>query len=189
MTQPLHRRTVVYEAFVSGEDEIRVVGTFRDERPWSPDRPPGGVLHGMTLEVTVRPSDRTITTARATMSVFPHAECPVIEPAFGQLVGVSLRAGYGREVSRRFAGVQGCAHLHEVARGLGPAAVQALISWHSYHRPEGGEGQSTPSPGALNSCHLWAAGGIGEQKLAAGWRIGRETAYPVQPIAHFRDAD
>jgi len=84
--------------------------------------------------------------------------------------------------------VRGCAHLHELARGLGPAAVQALISWHSRNRPNTGEGQTTPSPGTFNTCHVWAAGGVGEQKLAAGWRIGRGTAYPVPPVAHFETA-
>jgi hypothetical protein len=137
--------------------------------------------------VTVRVSDRTITAARSTMSAFPHAECPAITPAFEGLVGLQLRGGFGRELNGRFAGVNGCAHLHELARGLGPAAVQALISWHSRSRREG-ELRSTPSPGTLNTCHVWAAGGVGEQKLEAGWRIGRGTDYPVPSIASFRAA-
>lgn len=182
----LHRRSVSYEAFETGEDEIRVVGWFRDERPWSPERPPRGVLHEMTLEVTVRVSDRTITAARAVMSAFPHAECPAITPAFDQLVGVQLRGGFGREVNGRFAGIQGCAHLHELARGLGPAAVQAMISWHSRHRRAKGELRSTPSPGAANTCHVWATGGVGDQKFAAGWRIGEDDTYPIPAVSEFQ---
>jgi Protein of unknown function (DUF2889) len=184
---PLHRRTVSYEAFAAGPDEVRIVGRFQDVRPWSPSAPPGGVLHEMTLEVTVRVSDRTITSARSAMAAFPHAECPAIVPAFDALVGIQLRGGFGREVAARFAGVNGCAHLHELARGLGPAAVQALISWTSRHRREG-ELRSTPSPGTLNTCHVWASGGAGEQKFEAGWRIGRDSTYPVPSVAHFQAA-
>jgi Protein of unknown function (DUF2889) len=184
----LHKRSVAYEAFTAGPDELRIVGTFRDERPWSPDAPPRGVLHEMTLEVSVRVSDRTITAARSRMSAFPHAECPAIAPAFADLVGLQLRGGFGRAVNERFVGVRGCAHLHELARGLGPAAVQALISWQSRARTQAGAEQTTPSTGTRDTCHVWAAGGVGEQKLAAGWSIGRERAYPVPPLATFRDA-
>ena len=30
----------------------------------------------------------------------------------------------------------------------------------------------TGSPWARDSCHIWAADGVAEQKLAAGWRPG-----------------
>lgn len=181
----VHRRTVSYEATIAGPDELLVIGTFCDERPWSPTSPPGGVLHRMTLEATVRPSERTIMSARATMSAFPHAECPAITPAFEQLVGLRVVGGYGREIRERFSGVKGCAHLHELARGLGPAVVQALMSWTAWHRPTGAK-QAEPSPGALNSCHVWATGGVGEQKLAAGWRIQSGGPYPVPPVSAFQ---
>jgi hypothetical protein len=36
-------------------------------------------------------------------------------------------------------------------------------------------------PWARNSCHVWAEGGVAEQKLAAGWRPGRGT-YPAPPL-------
>jgi Protein of unknown function (DUF2889) len=186
---PLHRRTITYEAFTCGADSMRVVGRFVDERPWSPASPPNGVLHQMQLEATVRVSDRTITSARADMSAYPHAECPAVTAGFEQLVGLRVVGGFGREINKRFAGVLGCSHLHELVRGLGPAIVQAAISWHSRNRADAQEVQSSASPGTIGTCHVWAPGGIGEQKFAAGWRIGdpeQPNPYPVPPLAHFR---
>ena len=42
-------------------------------------------VHDMDLDITVRKDDLTITAATATMARFPHAECPSITDAFGQL--------------------------------------------------------------------------------------------------------
>jgi hypothetical protein len=90
----LHRRSVAYEAMVSGPDEMRVVGTFRDERPWNRSRPPPGVLHEMTLEITVRPSDRTIVTDH----VFPGIRR--IRPLKPTTNGENLIVSRGRDPTR-----------------------------------------------------------------------------------------
>jgi hypothetical protein len=37
-----------------------------------------------------------------------------------------------------------------------------------------------------NSCHIWAEGGIGEQKLDAGWRPGL-TGYPAPTLEQWLD--
>jgi hypothetical protein len=185
---PLHDRTITYEAWVTGPDEIRIAGHFRDRRPWQPDDLPNGVLHEMDLVVRVRPSDRVITSVDASMKTYPHAECPSITPSFDQLAGLSVVGGFGWNVRERFSGVRGCAHLHEIARGLGPAAVQALIAYSGWTRPPG-RVQAEPSPATRNSCHVWAAGGPGEQKFDAGWRLGGDAphpGYPVPPVEWFR---
>ncbi len=39
-------------------------------------------------------------------------------------------------------------------------------------------------PFLQGTCHIWAAGGVGEQKLDAGWVPGT-TPYPVPPVADF----
>ena len=41
------------------------------------------------------------------MHTFPHTECPVIEPAFAELEGLSVARGYTREVQTRFGGTSG----------------------------------------------------------------------------------
>ena len=76
----------------------------------------------------MRIDDLTITEAVAEMHTFPHTECPGIAPAFAGLVGLSVARGYTREVQARFGGPQGCTHLEQLARSLGPVVVQAVTS-------------------------------------------------------------
>jgi hypothetical protein len=152
-----------------------VIGKLRDSRPWAGDGTSVATVHDMELRVTVRISDMTITDAAAEMHAFPHTECPGIVPAFAGLAGLSVARGYTREVQSRFGGPKGCTHLEQLARSLGPMVVQAVTSKRAQAASQGvsdGLLSGTTSPWARDSCHVWAEGGIADQKLAVGWRPG-----------------
>jgi Protein of unknown function (DUF2889) len=187
---PLHRRSIEYEAFEEGED-LRVRGRLEDVRPWADGERSVSLVHDMSLSVTVRVEDMTITRATAEMRIFPHAECPAILEAFGGLVGLGVARGYTRAVQKRFGGPQGCSHLEHLARSLGPVVVQAVTSRRARalgrgETPDLLSGAATPW--ARDTCHVWAEAGVAEQKLAAGWRPGIGP-YPAQPVEVIRNAD
>jgi hypothetical protein len=92
-------------------------------------------------------------------------------------------------VQKRFGRERGCSHVEFLARSLGPVVIQAL-SAAAARRLENGEDESgVLGEGGLqwltNTCHLWAEGGIGEQKVAAGWRPAKD-AYPAPPLLEIR---
>ena len=182
----LHRRSIDYQAFDRG-DQLGVVGRLRDTRPWADGDDSVSIVHDMELRVTVRMADMTITEASAVMHTFPHTECPGIVSAFAGLVGISISRGYTRQVQARFGGPRGCTHLEQLARSLGPLVIQAMTSRRAraVSLGEAPDLLSGPdSPWARNSCHVWAEGGIADQKLAAGWRPGTG-AYPAPPLQAF----
>jgi hypothetical protein len=83
---------------------------------------------------------------------------------------------------------RGCTHLEQLARSLGPLVIQAVTSRRARSMAEGGaEEVMMPgsSPWARDSCHIWAEGGVGDQKLAAGWRPGRGE-YPALSVEAIR---
>ncbi|MEE1762804.1 MULTISPECIES: DUF2889 domain-containing protein [unclassified Streptomyces] len=185
---PLHRRTISVTAHEEEDGEISVEAELRDERPW--EEPPGGVVHRMGLSVRIRVEDMVITTARADMRSFPHAECPLISPVFDGLVGLSVATGYNRAIQERFRGVLGCSHLYELSRVLGPAAVQAAMSAGARRRAAAGDHEHDPraTAGVLNSCHIWAPNGAGLRKLDAGWLPGKGPR-PVPMLNTFERPD
>ncbi len=178
---PVHRRTIEYEAF-ERDGSLEVTARLQDRRPWADGSTSPEVLHEMALRVTVRLADLVVTAAEADMARFPHAECPAVAPAFAGLVGLSVARGYTREVQRRFGGVRGCSHLEHLARSLGPAVIQAAASARARRRVPGvGESFGDGVPWLRGSCHIWAADGVGERKLALGWRAG-SGPYPAPPL-------
>jgi hypothetical protein len=171
---PLHVRSIEYQAFDEG-DHLTINGRLRDTRPWAADGSYVQFVHDMELRVTVRVEDLTITESDALMHDFPHRECPGIVNAFRALAGLQVGRGFTREVQNRFGGPKGCTHLEHLARSLGPVVVQAVTSKRARARSQGKSDDpiiGTASPWVRNSCHVWAEGGVAEQKVAAGWRPG-----------------
>ena len=187
---PVHRRTIEIDAFEQ-EGAFRVVGRLRDERPWAAAAGQAQYLHDMVLEVEVARASLTIVAARATMQRFPHPECRAIEDAFRGLVGLNVARGYNREVQARFGRALGCSHLEFLARAIGPVVVQATTSAgaRNGHRPPaeeaGRDSVASATRWLADTCHVWAVGGVGEQKLALGWRPGVD-GYPSPTLVELR---
>jgi hypothetical protein len=188
---PTHRRVIAMEAY-ERDEHIVVIGTLHDERPWASGELGPRDLHHMELAIVVRRADLVIVDAAATMDTYPHAECPTIEPAFSELIGLSVGRGYTNEVQARFGRQRGCSHLEFLARALGPVVIQSLTSGAARQMEDGlGEGPFGGAEGEsrltflTNTCHLWAEDGIGLAKVALGWRPGRNE-YPAPSLVEIR---
>jgi hypothetical protein len=173
-----------FDSYDEGDD-LAVTARLRDVRPW--DDRLDGPLHDMELRVRVRKADRMIVGAVASMGSFPHTECPAIEAAFRGLEGMVIGGGFLRAVAERFGGVSGCAHLDQLARALGPAVFQALMSAGLWDRRQAGGTSPVVPPGRypVGTCHIWAEDGVAVQKLALGWEIGNGEM-PVPALETFR---
>jgi hypothetical protein len=180
---PVHRRTIEIEAFEDGED-LEVVGRIRDVRPWA-DGMPFAILHDMTLALRVD-DGMVITEASASMANHPHTECPRITEAFGQMVGLSVARGYSREITARLGGINGCAHMTQLALALGPAVIQCRVSRNGKRAAEVGDSSRGAGKFGRNSCHLWKEDGVIETKLGIGWHPGMFGEYPAKPLEELR---
>jgi hypothetical protein len=186
---PTHRRTIVIESF-DEESTYRIEATLRDERPWADDREMVRTLHAMSLTVWVDRGTLTIRDAKANMANFPHEECPTIAPAFRSLIGLSVTRGYVKAVQERLGRTSGCTHVEFLARAIGPAVIQTMASSAARRAgPQGIGSVVTADTGnwLADSCHIWARGGIGSTKIAAGWRPGQD-GYPAPALVTLRRA-
>ncbi|HEY1828919.1 MAG TPA: DUF2889 domain-containing protein [Acidimicrobiales bacterium] len=181
---PVHRRTIEMEAYERDDYHV-VIGTLRDVRPWASGQLGPSELHRMELAILVRRADLTIVDAAADMATFPHAECTEIEPAFTDLIGVSVARGYTSVVQEKFGRQRGCSHLEFLARALGPVVMQSVTS-SAAMRVEFGDGEYPAREGALgwltNTCHVWREDGPGPRKVEVGWRPG-VLEYPAPSVA------
>jgi hypothetical protein len=180
----LHRRSVSIETAETeyeGFPALFLHGRLTGERP---EQDGVRVVHDMRLDLTVRLSDSTIVCADAHMGSFPHAECPFVAPSYRDLVGLSIARGYTRSLRQAFGGTAGCAHLYELARAIGAVLMQGRAA-HSAARRAAADIPTLASAARLLSlrgtCHVWAPDGVGEQKVAAGWRP-TPSEYPAPPL-------
>jgi hypothetical protein len=185
---PVHRRTIDMRVYQRGDYHV-LIGTLEDQRPWASGEHGPMQLHFMELGIVVRRADMVIVDAAADMHTFPHAECTDIEPAFSELIGLSVARGYTDAVKQRFGRQRGCSHLEFLARALGPVVVQAVTSSAAW-RVERGDGVHPFSEGTglswlANTCHVWADDGPGPEKIAMGWVPGI-LEYPAPSAVEIR---
>jgi hypothetical protein len=185
---PHHRRTIVIEVGDAPEGLVEVTGRLRDERPWATDPLDLPLVHDLGLAVTVSLADFVVRSVRVDFDTYPHAECVDIAAAHQALVGVTLGRGWNAALRERLGGPAGCTHLRELARSMAPTLLQAAFSTRlrqgGLDDPEYRESRVW-LPLISDTCHVWAQGGVAEQKLDRGWHPG--TVLP--PIPALADLD
>ncbi len=185
-TQKVSERTITVRAFWADE-VVEVVGRLTDTRLFTMPGGPTGPIHDMELRLAIGRDDYVIRDVFAKMYATPHLDCSDIEPAFDQLEGVSVSRGYSRAVQERLGRERGCSHLEFLARAMGTVALQGVSNANRLERqsqPEESPGGFVPGPWMQNTCHLWAEGGIIEQKLELGWKPG--SISPVPALAEWQ---
>jgi Protein of unknown function (DUF2889) len=187
---PHHRRTVVIEVGDAPGGLVEVAGRLRDERPWATDPLDLPVVHDLGLTVTVSLADFVVREVGVDFRTYPHAECVDIAAAHQALVGVTLGRGWNAAVRERLGGPAGCTHLRELARSMAPTLLQAAFSARlrqgGRDAPEYREARAM-LPLIADTCHVWAVGGVAEQKLEHGWRPGSMLT-PIPALAELDEA-
>ena len=184
---PTHRRTIVIESFDT-DDSYLLRASLTDERPWADGEELIRDVHAMTLDVTVDRRSFIVTDANAEMTRTPHMECTAIEPAFRNLIGLSVTRGFNRAVQERLGRQRGCTHLEFLARAIGPAVIQTMASASSRRAGAAGISRTVKEDSdswLTNTCHLWAEDSIGATKIREGWRPGLD-GYPARTLVEMR---
>lgn len=184
---PHHRRSVTFDVIEADDDQVTVIGRLRDERPWARTGHDLPVVHDLELALTVTAADLVVRAVDVQFRTYPHAECPQIAQAYQRLVGLSIGRGWAAAMRDQVGGPAGCTHLRELARAMAPALLQSVFSRRQrlgLHASATAEDADSALLLAFltGSCHIWAADGVGEQKLRRGWRPGT-TDYPVPALA------
>ncbi len=115
----------------------------------------GEAIHDMSIRLTLD-NNLLIHDVAAVIDYAPFSLCPSITPAFEQLKGKSIGAGWTKLTKMLFSGTQGCTHLREL---LGPLATTAFQTIYHASQREKGPDASKEKPVMLNSCHAFAETG------------------------------
>jgi hypothetical protein len=162
----VHNRRIVCTGYVRGDGLFDIEGCMQDTK--SDDStllfkrvPAGEPLHAMRLVVTVD-ADLVIRHIEAHTEIGPSPFCADINAAYAALKGVTLGAGFMKEVKRRVGGANGCTHLTELLGPIATTAIQTMMGLHNTATPE----RQTVEAGTLrtghpmlDSCYAWRQNG------------------------------
>ncbi len=126
----------------------------------------GQPIHHMVMRVTIDGAMK-VHDVEAVTEVAPYSHCGAITPNFKRLIGLTIGAGWRRNVAQRLGGTQGCTHLVELLMPIATVAFQTVAEWEA---PEPGK-----KPFQLDGCHAWAADGPVAKALLPEFYTGTET--------------
>jgi hypothetical protein len=123
---------------------------------------PGEPVHDLWLRLTITDTFKVVAIEAATAQG-PFHICGDITPAFQQLVGLTIGAGWTRAIKERLGGAKGCTHLVEL---LGPVATTAfqtiypILVREQAERPQADPaGSKIERPVLLDTCHVFDSAG------------------------------
>lgn len=165
----VHARRIVCMGYERDDGLFDVEGSMVDTKGHDSDLlfkvvPAGSPIHEMRLVVTID-AQLVIRHIEAHTDVGPSRFCAEINAAYGSLKGLSIGAGFMKEVKSRLAGPSGCTHLTELLGPIATTAIQTLMGLRSSTaRRSAPADESNDSSGVqahpmIDSCHAWRAGG------------------------------
>jgi hypothetical protein len=163
--EPIHTRTVTCRGYRRADGLWDIEGHLVDSKTYAFDSrsrgtlAPGDPVHGMWLRLTVD-DDLVVRGVEAAMDASPFAVCPAITPAFQQLLGLTIRAGWTAKVRQLLGGTQGCTHLVELLGPIATTAYQTIFPLRDRERRQHGEGTGATSGMApVDTCHAMRSDG------------------------------
>lgn len=155
----MQTRRITCEGYQRDDGLYEVEAVLVDTKPYAVivgDReeiPASEPFHEMRLRIVVDAA-LLIREAQAQTVHGPYSDCAEINPAYRALVGLTLGAGFMREVRNRLGGAAGCTHLNEL---LGPAVTTAMQTvWHVRDQltlPKALRRPAAAEPAELGQCH------------------------------------
>ncbi|WP_253947408.1 DUF2889 domain-containing protein [Paraburkholderia xenovorans] len=164
--QLVHTRRVECMGFKRSDGLFDIEGHIRDTKAEDSDLlfktvPAGSPIHDMRIVVTID-SDLLIHRIEAHTDASPSRFCTEINEVYAGLEGVTIGAGFMKEVKSRLSGPKGCTHLTELLGPIATTAIQTLMGWRKAAPARGDSGEATGSAQAhpmVDTCYAWRAGG------------------------------
>lgn len=184
----VHHRTYDVRAYREADDTLRIRGIVQDEKPagmYIEDDPEPLSIHQMVVDLVIAYPSLEIIDAQVVMEITPHHGCTSIEPAYGQLVGISIARGFTRKVRELFGGPRGCTHVGALLQAMAPVAIQSMWSMVTVNEvpvelsaADVAEKRRQAMLFNTNTCHVWDEHG----EIVARVNNGQEIEPPLWAV-------
>ncbi|WP_044043781.1 DUF2889 domain-containing protein [Caballeronia insecticola] len=162
----IHTRHIECMGFERSDGLFDIEGRMRDTKAADADLlfktvPAGMPIHDMRIVVTID-AKLVIRQIVAHTDASPSRFCTEINHAYRSLEGLSIGAGFMKEVRSRLSGSKGCTHLTELLGPIATTAFQTLIGMRRAVAPPNGADEGERAVQAhpmIDTCHAWRAGG------------------------------
>jgi len=155
--EAIHQRHIDCRGYRRADGLWDIEGELRDSKHYPLQMsergllPPGGLVHGLKLRLTID-DDYLIHSVAVASDDTPYAHCKSGVDNYQRLVGLSIGRGWRRALRQHLGGAEGCTHLVELLGNLATAAFQTIFPMQGGHLDD----DDSRRPQLLGSCRAFA---------------------------------
>lgn len=160
--EELHLRRIEMRGYRRSDGLFEVEGRVVDTKPAEFVPKSGGravaagePIHNMGVRL-VFDSGMVVRDVQTFTDASPYSVCSHGGDALRELIGTSIKPGWGSTVRRKLGGNRSCTHLMELLMPLATTAIQSVGALN-LHRTEATD--SGGKPAKIDSCYAYAASG------------------------------
>ncbi len=158
----LHNRNISLKGYIRNDEHFEIEAELIDTKNYNfqnHDRgtiKKGEPIHQMKIKL-VLDENLFVVDAEAKTENSPYFICKNANSNFKKIIGLQIKSGWKREITKLIGGTNGCTHITELLSSVATAAFQTIYPYKSKQKKENETiiNQSQEKPILLETCHAF----------------------------------
>ncbi|MDC3063261.1 DUF2889 domain-containing protein [Alphaproteobacteria bacterium] len=158
----LHNRNISLKGYVRNDKLFEIEAELLDTKNYNFKNQERGIIkkdepiHHMKIKL-VLDDNLHVVDAEAETKKSPYSICKNANSNFKKIIGLQIKSGWKREITKLIGGTNGCTHITELLSSAATAAFQTIYPYKSKQKKENEttRNQNQDKPLLLGTCHAF----------------------------------
>ena len=158
--QLLHNRNISLKGYIRHDNLFEIEAELMDTKNYDFQNHDRGTIkknepiHQMKIKL-VLDKNLLVLDAEAKTLNSPYSICKNANSNFRKIIGLQIKSGWKREVTKLIGGTNGCTHITELLSSVATAAFQTIYPYKSKQNNKNKISQNQKKPLLLGTCHAF----------------------------------
>ena len=156
----LHNRNINLKGYIRDDELFEIEAELIDTKNYDFHNHDRGTIkkdepiHQMKIKLTLD-GNLNVIDAEAKTENSPYSICKNANSNFRKIIGLQIKSGWKREITKLIGGINGCTHITELLSSLATAAFQTIYPYKSKQNKENETTLNHDKPLLLGTCHAF----------------------------------
>ena len=172
----LHNRNISLKGYIRDDELFEIEAELIDTKNYNFQNHDRGTIkkddpiHQMKIKL-VLDDNLFVIDAEAKTENSPYFICKDANSNFKKIIGLQIKSGWKREITKLIGGTNGCTHITELLSSIATAAFQTIYPYKSKQKKENKTtlNQNQEKPILLGTCHAFSTKSEVVKRLWPKW--------------------
>ena len=158
----LHNRNISFKGYIRDDELFEIESQLIETKNYDFENHDRGTIkknepiHEMKIKL-VLDENLFVMDAVAKTENSPYSICKDANSNFRKIIGLQIKSGWKRQITKLIGGINGCTHITELLSSVATAAFQTIYPYKSKQKKESGSSiyQNQEKPLLLGTCHAF----------------------------------